>query len=360
MSKILTVGGATTDIFIQYDLTLATTQTIDDTQFLMIEEGKKINVSSLLHFIGGGATNTAASFHALGHNVTACFKIGNDHTGAAICKELSTKGINITPYYDKHLPTGTSFILPCPSGDRLIFVHRGASTTLSMQEIDQSDIQSADHIYITSLHETATKLLEPLTRQAHKYNIPVSCNPGQFQIKNHPLSLLNSLPYIDILIINCNEAIECAVSLLDITKKTISNNAASNDMPTLLRKPIEHAGSSFMLTDFFHAMHQKGPRIIALTNGADGAYISEQNTIYYHPTLPAQVASTLGAGDAFGAAFVSMLMHGESIEQAIRAAMLNSRSAIEHIGAQKGLLDLTSLHNQLNALNSSLLKRCSS
>ena len=45
-----------------------------------------------------------------------------------------------------------------------------------------------------------------------------------------------------------------------------------------------------------------------------------------------------GAGDAFGAGFVSVLMRGGSIEEAIRFAAANSTMVVETLGATEGVL----------------------
>src|SRR5579862_5360705 len=127
MKKVLTIGGATQDVFIQYKPQESVqSQTKAPGQcFLMIEEGQKIEVSDLLYHTGGGATNAAVSFGKLGFDTTSFFKIAHDAPGDFILQELKKFNIKTVPVLSSEGQTGTAFIIPCPSGERIIFVHRG-------------------------------------------------------------------------------------------------------------------------------------------------------------------------------------------------------------------------------------------
>jgi sugar/nucleoside kinase (ribokinase family) len=57
-----------------------------------------------------------------------------------------------------------------------------------------------------------------------------------------------------------------------------------------------------------------------------------------------KVASTLGAGDAFGSTFVAGLMrHEGDLAAALREASINAASVVSVFGAKRGLLDLAEL-----------------
>jgi sugar/nucleoside kinase (ribokinase family) len=46
-----------------------------------------------------------------------------------------------------------------------------------------------------------------------------------------------------------------------------------------------------------------------------------------------------GAGDAFAASFVSAILYGKTIKQALKWGVINANNQIKEIGAIKGLLD---------------------
>src|SRR5437016_5339166 len=96
MKKFLTIGGATKDIFINYEneknMQLSTKTKTNS--YILLEEGLKIDVMDIHNATGGGATNSAASLKKLGLEVSCCFKIGNDKAGEFILEELNKIGIS--------------------------------------------------------------------------------------------------------------------------------------------------------------------------------------------------------------------------------------------------------------------------
>jgi len=88
--KIMTIGGATQDSIIQYEQQeMLNLQTARGKQsFLILEEGKKIEVSELGIFTGGGSTNSAVSFKKLGFTVETFCKVGSDTPAEFVLKQL--------------------------------------------------------------------------------------------------------------------------------------------------------------------------------------------------------------------------------------------------------------------------------
>ena len=107
---------------------------------------------------------------------------------------------------------------------------------------------------------------------------------------------------------------------------------------------------------FFQEVHARGPKIIIVTNGKEGVYVSYKDSIFFHPSLSVPVISTLGAGDAFGSGFVGMYAQGFSVEDSIRAGMLNSASVIGDVGAKTGLLHKEEMDKRLKAIIKGMLQ----
>ena len=95
--KILTLGGATQDIFIQQENAQTIELTYQDSKntFLLLQEGSKIEIDSLHYASGGGATNSAVAFKRLGLDVATFFKVGNDAQGSMLLQELKDEEIDI-------------------------------------------------------------------------------------------------------------------------------------------------------------------------------------------------------------------------------------------------------------------------
>ena len=66
--------------------------------------------------------------------------------------------------------------------------------------------------------------------------------------------------------------------------------------------------------------------------GESGALVVSPDGLYEHPGFPAEVADTVGAGDAFFAAFIDSVLHNKDWEACLEEA--NRRGA--HIAGCQG------------------------
>lgn len=360
MKKILTIGSSMRDIFMEYEgvetLHLHTNE--EDLSYVCMRAGRKIEIQKLMYYCGGGATNSAVSFARAGFDVTILCKIGTDQAGELVLKTLKDENINTENIIRTDTaPTGNSFIIPGPQGNSAVLVDRGANTTLTESELPEKTIADIDQLYITSLSGTTASLLIPITTIAKKYNKPVAANPGTSQLHAGAEYLKKALSAIDILILNSYEAELLMTSLTIVLPPTEINHYHDESLPELLKKPLGSATTCFTLAQFFTHVHACGPRIIVVTNGAEGIYASDMQSIYFHPSIPIKIASSIGAGDAFGSCFVARLCNNKSIEDALRAGVINSASVIQQLGTQTGLLTADEIDQKCAQLDKTLLKK---
>lgn len=309
--KILTIGGATQDLFINYE----NPESIDlkDKTYLLLEQGSKLNIQSINYYTGGGATNTGVSFKRLGFDVTAFFKIAKDSQGDFILNELTKENLTTKVTYSKTMQTAVSFILPTPLGDRIILALRGANKDITLEELPIDQIKTSDQLYITSLTGNSAKLLPDIIDLAKQNNIPIAFNPGINQLKKENINESKQiLKNIDTLILNTKEATQ------------LLNSLDSNQ--------------DFSFTTYFNNVLKLGPKIAVVTDGANGVYVATPEKIHFQKSIPSKAVSTLGAGDAFGSCFIASILTGKSIEQAALYGAINAASVIEHEGAKTGLL----------------------
>jgi sugar/nucleoside kinase (ribokinase family) len=363
--EILTLGGATQDIFIHYE----DAQTVEfcgpheKSSFLLLQEGAKIEINKIRYSTGGGATNSAVSFKRLGFEVSSFFKIGTDSQGISILQALKKEGVSVAEcVIDHHEQTGISYIIPSFRGDRTVLAFRGANAHIKQEEIPFSSFKKYSYLYITSMSGDSSHLLLSITQEAKHHGVTIANNPGISQLTAGAQTLCKSLPFIDILILNRDEARQFMVSLLQSDKKLHESlNQKKHEMlphaPSLLRDLFTYENTCFSLVHFFKEALARGPRIAVVTNGSEGVYVCSEKTIYFHPSLPVKLVSTLGAGDAFGSGFVAGLALFNSIEQAIRTGILNSSSVITHVDAKEGLLRRDQLDYALKNLDYSLLQK---
>lgn len=362
--KIITIGGATTDIFIhdKHPSQLNFATQIENRSFLLFEEGSKISIDELNFHTGGGATNSAISFKQLGCDVATFFKVGNDKPSEFIIQRLNNDGID-TQYVtqSEEYITGHSFIFPSKDGDRTVLCYRGANAHLHKDEIPPI-IEDFNNVYITSLSGDSSHLLLPITRLAKKHNGLVATNPGSSQLKVGAHDIYQALPNIDIFILNSEEACTFMLSMVEqdinLHQKILRTQITERDkeLPRLLQAPISHQTVCFDIRLFFQAILDHGPSIVVVTNGAEGVYIATQDGIIFHPSLPTQVVNTLGAGDAFGSCFVANYIEGANIKEAMLYGIINASSVISHLDAKSGLLTKDELQRRFEYIDKDTFK----
>lgn len=307
MFDVITIGGATADIFVKSD-SLVVKQDKDFNTGLSISlaHSSKNEVSQSLICSGGGATNTAVSFSRLGLKPTCLSLLGNDPLGEYVFQELGKNRVDtsflIHPRGEK---TDYSIVLVAPDGGRAILINRG-ETHLEEKHITWENLNQTKWFYISSL-EGNIDLLEKLIGFAKENNIKVALNPGNRELsqKNRLLPLIK---HIEFLLLN----------------RTESEN--------LLQLDIDNSS-------FWTKLKSLGANIAAVTNGREGAHVlTVDGQNLYSPIINTTPVDETGAGDAFGSTFVAALIHQKTIEESLFWGIKNSASVVSFMGAKTGLL----------------------
>ena len=242
-------------------------------------------------------------------------------------------------------------------------VYRGATMSIEQSELPLSHIAQADVVYVTSLSGNASKLLPTIVKHAKQTNKLVACNPGTSQLKAGADLLRDALADIDILILNSDEAhmlMNSLVTRCSELQKKVKNTKPSTpkmECPQLLKAPLQCSNFCFNLELFFHEILNRGPRVVVVTNGVEGVYGADKTGIYFCPSIEAPIASTLGAGDAFGSCFVASIPQGATLQEALVRGSLNSASVIGQVGAKNGLLTKDKLDKKFAAIGIKIIKK---
>jgi len=171
-------------------------------------------------------------------------------------------------------------------------------------------------IYFSSIAENAVGIHDRIAEHLEKHpKVKMGFNPGTFQIKLGIHRLQAIYRHTHVLFLNREEA-----------QKILGIN--NSDVKVLFPK-----------------LHGLGPKIVVITDGPEGAYVSDGGKAFFMPSYPdpAPPFERTGAGDAFSTGFMAGLMAGLPIEEAIRWAPIESMSVVQYTGAQKGLLSKAKL-----------------
>mgnify|MGYP003300276934 FL=1 len=151
MTKVITIGSATMDVFVECDKANIVSVCSKDknSEFMSYPYGSKIDITEFSTNVGGGGINTACNLANLGFDTAAIFKVGDDIYSDGIFSFCKDKNINLTNVIqDKSISTGFSIILVSFQGDRTVLAHRGANAKIEFDEINLDAVKDADFIYI--------------------------------------------------------------------------------------------------------------------------------------------------------------------------------------------------------------------
>ena len=311
---ILTIGDTTVDSFIRLKDASAHCNVKNDQCELCMNFGAKIPYESLTNIpASGNSANVAIGASRLGLKTGIISAIGKDYFGKECLRalkrnEISTKLINI----QKNTETNCNFVLWFGVERTILVKHHNFVYKWPEK------LNPPKWIYLSSLGETPISYYEEMLSFLKKNpQVKLAFQPGTFQIKLGVDKLKEIYKRADVLICNKEEA-----------QKILQNHG--DYMPKILKDLIS-----------------LGPKIVVVTDGIKGSYATDGEKDIFMPIYPQEPFERTGAGDAFSSAFISALIYGKSLEEALRWGPVNSASVVKYIGAQKGLLTKKQLEENL-------------
>ena len=336
MPKIITIGSATMDVFVECDeANIVSVCTKDrNAEFMSYPYGSKIDISTFASNVGGGGVNTACNFGNLGFDTSAIFKIGKDFYADGILDFFKDKNVNLNNIVQKNdTSTGFSVILVSFQGDRTVLTHRGANANINLDDINFDSIKEADLVYIAPLNGESNKVLETIVDYAEKHDTKICFNAGTTSIKKGYEHLKGILDSAHVVVMNKEEAsMTTGIEVRPDTKtEKFSHDVIHRDIKRMLE-----------------ALKIKDYQVVVITDGNKGAYAYEGKNFYYCPTFPAEVISTLGAGDSFASTFCAALYrNGKDIGKALMYGSVNSAGVVSKFSATEGLLTFEQIEEKL-------------
>ncbi len=258
--------------------------------------GETVLGTSLQTVPGGKGANQAVAAARLGAHVFMVGKVGDDHYGTAILKNLKANGV-CTDYIESvtHKESGTAHIV-LAEGDNSIVVIKGANDDITpsyaINALEQ--IEKADMVLIQQ--EIPEETVDEVCSYCHSHDIPIMLNPAPAR----PLK---------------QETIDHATYL------TPNEHEASLLFPDLT---VSEALALY-------------PAKLFITEGKQGVRYSAGSRERLIPSFPVEPVDTTGAGDTFNAAFAVALAEGKDIDAALRFANRAASLSVCSFGAQGGM-----------------------
>jgi len=302
---LLSIGDASLDVFITPTESEALCQLNDKESLLCFSYGDKIPVKNLEFSIGGNAANNAVGTKRLGIASATLLTLGDDDIGSQIVEKLTKENIN-TSFVHRQEGIGSNYSVAISfSGERTLFTYKSAVVYKFPEELPE-----VSWIYLTSVGDEFQKVYGETVAWVKTKSIKMAFNPGSRQIRAGFDALKDTLAATYVVYVNRSEA------------ETIASfgNSVNKEKELLA------------------ALTKMGPKIAVITDGGNGVYVHSGETFYKANVLPVDPFERTGAGDAFGSGFLSAIIKGKNVEEAIVWGTVNSASVIGYTGAQKGLL----------------------
>ncbi|MGI9406511.1 MAG: carbohydrate kinase family protein [Hyphomicrobiaceae bacterium] len=344
--KVLTVGGAMVDTIaiIESDRIERMTMRNADTDFLLLEEGRKIETSDISGHVGGGAVNAAVSLARAGHDVSTLLKLGTDARAETVLARLADEGVSTRwVIRDDRAPTGASVLIASHERNAAIFTFRGANTLLEPADLNEAAF-GVDLVYISSLSNDSADRFPELIKRANDNGATVATNPGTRQLSARGGAFFEALDNIDILCINASEADVLVPSLVPRCGEGGPMFPCEDGVPPrLMTRGFSGGGFDMSLPRLICELRSAGVDNVVITDGMHGAFLATADELLWCPVLKTKVVGTAGAGDAFASTLAGQLATKVEPGLALQAAACNAASVVGAIDTQTGLLKKAAL-----------------
>lgn len=253
--------------------------------------GETVLSSGFTTALGGKGQNQAVAAARAGASTAFIAAVGSDAFAAAMREGLAADGIDTALVRTEQGPSGTALIAVDDSGENTIIVEPGANAVLTgLTAQDRSAIASAAVLMMQLEIPLDTVIEAAEAAVATDTRVLLNAAP----IRDLPDALLAAL---DILVVNEHEAAHLRAS---------------------------RAGVS--LTDLVP--------VVVVTLGAEGAVLQQREVAEVRVAAPAvRAVDATGAGDTFCGAFAAALAEGQSLELAVRFAVVAASMSVEKPGA---------------------------
>ncbi len=252
---------------------------------------------------GGKGANQAVAAGRSGADIAFIACTGDDDIGERVRRQLERDRIDVAPVRAvKEQSTGVALIFVNAEGENVIGIHSGANAALSVGQVAAEEARIAGAQALLMQLESPLESVLAAAKIAHQHQTTVVLNPAPARALSDEL-----------------------LSLIDI----ITPNETEAEKLTGIR--VENDDDAAKAA---RALHEKGIGIVMITLGSRGVWVSREGQGRRIPGFKVQAIDTIAAGDTFNGAFVTALLEGTALDEAIRFAHAAAAIAVTRKGAQ--------------------------
>ncbi|GHV95717.1 adenosine kinase [Spirochaetia bacterium] len=332
-TELLCIGNAIVDVFTRVDSAFlerfGITQPVqhidrDQAELILGELGGAAGAGggrpgSAVFCSGGGAANVAKIAAMLGIGASFAGCVGQDSLAAIFEKDLTDAGAAVLLSRGTE-KTGVCFILDNRGAETRIAASPGAALEFTDADVSEELIAGVDVVVLDGYALNRRPLTQRILQVANCRGIPVALDVASvFQVRERAEEILHySRNYPLLIFMNADEAI----AFFNTIKKTGGeNNISEREKELMILEDVCPMFKIITSGEIFP--------IITIKLGSRGALVIAGGMVYREETFTTRPHSSVGAGDAFCAAFLSAWIRGRSLSE---CAALGNKVAREILG----------------------------
>jgi fructokinase len=245
---------------------------------------------------GGAPANVCAAIVKLGGNAMFSGKVGNDPFGHFLKQSLDEVNVDTSMLvFDSVHPTTMAFVSLNNNGEREFVFNRGADAFLKEEDLNIKKFQQAKILHFGS----ATALLQEPFRSTYLNALKSAKSAGKFISfdPNYRVDLWKEKESSFI------EMVTQGIALADFVK-------VSEEELNIIAGTVD-------LISGVQRLHDIGAKLVAVTLGEKGTFISNGKFNGQIPSIPVHSIDSTGAGDAFVGAALFQLAKENNIGKAM-------------------------------------------
>jgi sugar/nucleoside kinase (ribokinase family) len=322
-TELLCIGNPIVDVFINIEKSLALKYGITEpVQHISAEQASalfrepSIDFANAVKSSGGGAANVAKIAAMLGMNAAFSGCVGKDENAETFRQEMNEAGVS-SVLAQSNEQTGVCFACDV-NGERRFAASPGAAHDLNEAHIDEDLISGAEVVVLDGYILDRQSLVQHILLLASRRGIPVALDVASvMQARSKAEEILTySRGFPLFVFMNADEAI----TFFNTIRKTTDDEfpVTEKEKEEMILRDVCPMLKIITEGEIFP--------VIVVKLGGRGAVVIAGGNVYREETFTIIPRDTVGAGDAFCAAFVAAWIRGKSLSE---CAVLGNKVARE-------------------------------
>ena len=271
--------------------------------------------------VAGAESNVAVGTVRLGVPAAWLGRVGDDEFGRLVAMTLRGQGVRTTAVVDPEARTGLMVKeRRTTRATRVLYYRAGsAGSRLEPADLDPAVIASGAVLHVTgitpALSATARATVFAAVEEARGAGVPVSVD------------------------LNYRSALWPPAEATPVLRDLVGRA----DIVMATEDEARLVGDGRDDTALVGALAARGPTHVLLKQGAAGSLAGIDGTLHRVPARAVDVVDSVGAGDAFGAGYLSALCRGLPVEERLALATAAGAFAVTVPGDWEGLPSLSDL-----------------